>query len=96
MNTVKHLVDSKTDSTHYAVKANEMVLKALRVMTEANIGSVLVMEEGKITGIFTERDYVHKGELEDHIASKTPVREVMTWTYARTMRTVGDRSCWRR
>ena len=78
MATVKDLVDSKTDSTHYAVKANEMVLKALRVMTEANIGSVLVMEEGKIIGIFTERDYVHKGELEDHVASKTPVREVMT------------------
>lgn len=78
MATVKHLVDSKTDSTHYAVKANETVLKALRVMTEANIGSVLVMEEGRIIGIFTERDYVQKGELEGHTASKTPVREVMT------------------
>ena len=80
MTTVKHLVDSKTDSTHYAVKANEMVLKALRVMTEANIGSVLVMEEGKIIGIFTERDYVNKGELEDRIARETRVRDVMTET----------------
>src|ERR1051325_2987499 len=78
MATVKHLVDSKTDSTHYAVKANETVLKALRVMTEANIGSVLVMDEGKIIGIFTERDYVQKGELEGRTALKTPVREVMT------------------
>jgi CBS domain-containing protein len=78
MTTVKHLVDSKTDSTHYAVKANEPVLRALRVMTEANIGSVLVMEEGRIIGIFTERDYVQKGELESRIASKTRVRDVMT------------------
>jgi CBS domain-containing protein len=78
MATVKHLVDSKTDSTHYAVKANETVLKALRVMTEANIGSVLVMEEGRIIGIFTERDYVQKGELESRTASKTSVKEVMT------------------
>ena len=78
MTTVKHLVDSKTDSTHYAVKANETVLKALRVMAGVNIGSVLVMDEGKIIGIFTERDYVQKGELEGHTAANTLVKEVMT------------------
>jgi CBS domain-containing protein len=78
MATVKHLVDSKTDSTHYAVKANETVLKALRVMAGATIGSVLVMDEGRIIGIFTERDYVLKGELEGRAASKTLVNEVMT------------------
>lgn len=78
MATVKHLVDSKTDSTHYAVKADETVLKALRVMKGANIGSVLVMDEGSIIGIFTERDYVQKGELEGRAAATTPVREVMT------------------
>jgi len=78
MATVKHLVDSKTDSTHYAVKANETVLKALRVMAGANIGSVLVMEESKIIGIFTERDYAKRGELEGRTAAKTTVREVMT------------------
>ena len=78
MATVKHLVDSKTDSTHYAVKANETVLKALRVMAGANIGSVLVMEDGRIIGIFTERDYAKRGELEGRTAAKTIVREVMT------------------
>jgi CBS domain-containing protein len=78
MATVKHLVDTKTDSTHYAVKANETVLKALRVMKGANIGSVLVMDEGKIIGIFTERDYATKGELEGRTAANTIVREVMT------------------
>jgi signal-transduction protein with cAMP-binding, CBS, and nucleotidyltransferase domain len=78
MATVKHLVNSKTDSTHYAVKANETVLKALRIMTAANIGSVLVMEEEKIIGIFTERDYLQKGELQGRTAAQTTVREVMT------------------
>jgi len=78
MATVKHLVDSKTDSTHYAVKANETVWKALRLMVSANIGSVLVMDEARIIGIFTERDYVQKGELEGRTAANTSVREVMT------------------
>lgn len=78
MATVKHLVDSKTDSTHYAIKASETVLKALRVMAAATIGSVLVMDEGRIIGIFTERDYVLRGELEGHTAANTLVRDVMT------------------
>lgn len=78
MATVKDLVDSKTDSTHYAVKATETVLKAIRVMKGANIGSVLVMDEGKIIGIFTERDYATRGELEGRVAASTLVREVMT------------------
>lgn len=78
MATVKHLVDSKIDSTHYAIKASETVLKALRVMSGASIGSVLVMEEGKIIGIFTERDYALKGELEGRSAAQTLVKEVMT------------------
>jgi CBS domain-containing protein len=78
MATVQHLVDSKTDSTHYAVKADETVLTALKVMANADIGSVLVKEEGKIVGIFTERDYTLKGELEGRTATGTRVREVMT------------------
>lgn len=78
MATVKHLVDSKIDSTHYAIKATETVLKALRIMSGATIGSVLVMDEGKIIGIFTERDYAVKGELDGRTAANTLVREVMT------------------
>jgi CBS domain-containing protein len=78
MATVKHLVDSKIDSTHYAIKAGETVLKALRVMAGATIGSVLVMDEGRIIGIFTERDYALKGEREGRVAASTLVREVMT------------------
>jgi CBS domain-containing protein len=47
-------------------------------MANADIGSVLVKEEGKIVGIFTERDYTLKGELEGRTATGTRVREVMT------------------
>jgi CBS domain-containing protein len=53
-------------------------LKALRVMGGARIGSVLVMDEDKIVGIFTERDYAEKGELEGRTAAQTLVRELMT------------------
>jgi len=78
MATVQHLVDSKIDSTHYAVRADETVLKALKVMASVKIGSVLVLDDGKIVGIFTERDYATKGELEGRTAAGTRVSEVMT------------------
>jgi CBS domain-containing protein len=78
MTTVKHLINSKADGTQYAVQADDTVLKALRLMAEARIGAVLVIDAGKIVGIFTERDYALKGELEGRTAKDTLVREVMT------------------
>jgi CBS domain-containing protein len=63
---------------NYSISADDTVLQALKVMTDAGIGAVLVTEEKKIVGIFTERDYLHKGELEGRTAGSTRVREVMT------------------
>lgn len=78
MATVKDLIGSKADGTNYALNADETVYEALRLMAEANIGAVLVMLEGRIVGIFTERDYLLKGELGDRTAGDTLLREVMT------------------
>lgn len=78
MATVKTLMNTKKDATNYTVDCNDTVLKALEVMTNANIGAVLVTEGGKITGIFTERDYVRKGELLGRSAKTTKVKELMT------------------
>lgn len=78
MATVKQLIEAKKDSATYSVAANETVLKALQVMAEAQIGSVLVTEKDKFVGIFTERDYARKAELAGRTAKDTSVREVMT------------------
>ena len=78
MAVVKKLIGGKKDGTNYAVKADDTVLDALTLMAEVNIGAVLVLDEGRIVGIFTERDYARKGELEWRHASNTPMREVMT------------------
>lgn len=47
-------------------------------MAARNIGAVLVMENGNLAGIFSERDYARKGILKDRAAKSTPVSEVMT------------------
>src|SRR5215510_10326029 len=51
---------------------------ALEVLSEKNIGAVLVMEGSRLVGIFSERDYARKGELQGRTAGNTPVSEVMT------------------
>ena len=78
MATVKNLMDAKKNSTNYSVAHSDSVHKALEVMANANIGAVLVTEKEKIVGIFTERDYIRKGELKGRVATNTSVNDVMT------------------
>jgi CBS domain-containing protein len=78
MSTVRKLLEGKTKKEYIAVSATDSVLQALKIMTEARIGAVLVKEGGKIVGIYTERDYLQRGELEGRVAKDTLIREVMT------------------
>ncbi len=78
MATVKQLLSGKGDGSKYIVAGTATVLRALEVMAEANIGAVMVVENEKIVGIFTERDYSRKCELKGLSAESTLVREVMT------------------
>ena len=47
-------------------------------MAEKNIGAVMVVDEDKLTGIFSERDYARKIILQDRHSDDTPVSDVMT------------------
>lgn len=77
MTTVRKLLESKASPTNFSVEAAQTVWDALKVMSQAKIGAILVTENGKITGIFTERDYLHKGELEGRVAKNTKIKDVM-------------------
>ncbi|MBI2284572.1 MAG: CBS domain-containing protein [Bacteroidetes bacterium] len=54
------------------------VIAALKIMSEQNIGSVVIMEKDTFLGIMTERDYSRKVILMGRYSSETPVREIMT------------------
>jgi len=77
MKTVKQLLDTKQVRI-IAVPENISVLDALKVMTEKNISAVLVMENEKLSGIFTERDYARKIILQGKSSKDTLIKEVMT------------------
>jgi len=78
MTTVRKLLEAKESATNFSVESTQTVLDALKVMAEAHIGAVLITEQGKIVGIYTERDYLYKGEVTGHTAKDTKIMDVMT------------------
>jgi signal-transduction protein with cAMP-binding, CBS, and nucleotidyltransferase domain len=78
MTTVRKILETKENATNFSVEVSGTVLDAIKVMAEAHIGAVLVTDGGKIVGIFTERDYLIKGELEERTAKSTKIKDVMT------------------
>ena len=61
-----------------AVSPQTNVIDALRLMAAQNIGSVMVMEEGKYLGIMTERDYSRKLILKGRSSTDTQVGDIMS------------------
>jgi len=61
-----------------SVNSNTTVLDALKIMSEKNIGALLVIDDGKLTGIFSERDYARKVVLKGKASADTAVEDIMT------------------
>ncbi|HRQ22877.1 MAG TPA: CBS domain-containing protein [Anaerolineales bacterium] len=78
MTIVQKLLDEKTETKICTIPSDANVLQALEAMEEANTGSVLVAENEKIIGIFTERDYARLGEIKGRCAKDTIVKDLMT------------------
>jgi CBS domain-containing protein len=78
MTSVRRLLETKEGASNFAVSTTDTVLDALKVMNEARVGAVLVTENHKIVGIFTERDYLQKGEMAGRVAKSTLMKDVMT------------------
>jgi CBS domain-containing protein len=77
MNQLSEILDEKgTDVLQ--IEADTSVFEAVKRMVEANVGSLLVTEEGEITGIVTERDYLRRVALEGRTDKETAVREIMS------------------
>jgi len=77
MTTVRKLLETKELAKNFSVASTDTVLQAIKVMAEAHIGALLVTEGGKIVGIYTERDYLYKGENEGRAAKDTKIKDVM-------------------
>ena len=77
MKTVGDVLKAK-GGTVFAAEPDATVYHALTVMAEKNIGALLVREEQRVVGIFSERDYARQVVLKGKASKDTPIREVMT------------------
>jgi CBS domain-containing protein len=77
MITVEQMLRHK-GQTYWSVPPDAMVIDALRLMAEKDVGALLVLEKGQLVGIISERDYARKVILKGKSSLQTPVREIMT------------------
>lgn len=75
--TVGQVLKSKGQEFWY-VAPSMTAYEALEIMADRNVGALLVIEDGKLVGIFSERDYARKVILKGKSSKSTAVRELMT------------------
>ncbi|MEE9910442.1 MAG: CBS domain-containing protein [Deltaproteobacteria bacterium] len=77
MSSVKDILSAKNGKIE-SISPKATVYEALEKMSEKEIGALVVMENKKVVGIFSERDYARKIILLGKTSKKTPVKEVMS------------------
>jgi CBS domain-containing protein len=77
MTMLSQLLEAKGREV-YSVAPGASVLEAIRQMAERHIGALVVLEEGRLVGILSERDYARKVVLNGRSSTSTAVREIMS------------------
>jgi len=77
MTSVAQLLKQK-ESTLWSIAPEQTVYSALQLMAEKDVGALLVIQQGKLVGIFSERDYARKLILMGKFSKETAVSELMT------------------
>jgi CBS domain-containing protein len=77
MQTVNQLLQIKGNQV-FSVAPQDSVLRAIEIMATRHVGALLVMTEGALLGIISERDYARKVILKNRSSHDTPVSDIMT------------------
>jgi IMP dehydrogenase len=79
MTSVREILRLKKDHRQvWTIDAANSAYAALQLMTTHNVGSLLVVREGRIVGLVTERDFTRKCALKQSPSRETPVSEIMS------------------
>ena len=77
MTIVQQILQSKGPDI-WSISPDSSVYEAIELMADKGIGALLVVEDGKLIGIISERDYARKVILQGKSSRNTPISEIMT------------------
>ena len=77
MTTLRDVIRKKGGEV-YSVEPEATVFEAMKLMADRNAGALLVMKDGKVEGILSERDCVRRVELHGRSVNDTTVNDIMT------------------
>ena len=77
MQTVNQLLQIKGHQV-FSIAPQESVLRAVEIMATRHVGALLVMKDGALVGIISERDYARKVILKNRSSADTPVSDIMS------------------
>src|SRR5688500_11476327 len=77
MGNVNNILQKKGNAV-YSVSPDSSVYDALETLEDRNLGALVVVENGKLIGVFTERDYARKVILKGRSSKETYIRDIMT------------------
>jgi CBS domain-containing protein len=83
----------KRNTDVFQVSPQVSVFDGLKLLASYGVGAILVMEQGKLIGIFSERDYTRKVALEGKNSREITIAEIMTRNVISVPPTAGTRVC---
>ncbi|HKX00554.1 MAG TPA: CBS domain-containing protein [Bryobacteraceae bacterium] len=75
---MSRVMDVLAQKELYSVEPDQTVTDVAHRMAELHVGAILVMESGRLDGIFSERDFLVRVVVERRDPNRTAVRDVMT------------------
>ena len=83
----------KRTQVNWSLSSQDTVFDALQTLASHNVGALMVLDSGKLVGVFSERDYTRKIALAGKSSKDTKVQEIMTSQVVFVAPTVRTRDC---